>query len=305
MSDLSSGAGVVDVVLERGFPINEFILNALAIIVSLAAIMFWIRLYRRVYKESVEEVRGWSWLFASAVGILLLNISSIYMLFNISTLYLGIGGRMMEVDFNTLELLGTLARTLIGVSMMAGAYLLYSPMKKGLKYRFVPITPVTEKKSEEGAKYMLEKGHTYLIYEEKPFKSTEIFIDLVTHGFQGLYITRTNPREVRQRYNLKKTPILWLTDAKGYEKRIEPFHIMELGYTVGEFTKKTRNGVILLDGLEYLIVHNDYKSVLKLIHLLEDFVSLGNSILIIPVDPAALDDRELHLLKREMTILWH
>jgi len=83
MSDLSSGAGVVDVVLERGFPINEFILNALAIIVSLAAIMFWIGLYRRVYKESVEEVRGWSWLFASAVGILPLNISSIYMLFNI------------------------------------------------------------------------------------------------------------------------------------------------------------------------------------------------------------------------------
>ena len=76
----------------------------------------------------------------------------------------------MEVDFNPLELLGTLARTLIGVSMMAGVHLLYSPMKKGLKYRFVPITPVTEKKSEEGAKYMLEKGHTYLIYEEKPFK---------------------------------------------------------------------------------------------------------------------------------------
>lgn len=293
----------MDAVSERGFPTNEFILNALAIIVSLVAIIFWIKLYKRVYKENVQEVRGWSWLFASAVGILLLNISSVYMLFNVSTLYLGIGGRMMEMDFNTLELLGTLARTLIGVSMMAGAYLLYSPMKKGLKYKFVPITPVTEKKSEESAKYMLEKGHTYLLYEEKPFKSTEIFIDLVTHGFQGLYITRKNPQEVRQKYNLKKTPIIWLTDAKDYEKRIEPFHIMELGYTVGEFTKKTRNGVILLDGLEYLIVQNDYKSVLKLIHLLEDFVSLGGSILIIPVDPATLNDQELHLLKREMTIL--
>ncbi len=305
MSDLSSGARVVDVVAERGFPTNEFTLNILAIVVSLIAIVFWIKLYRRVYKENVQEVRGWSWLFASAVGILLLNISSIYMLFNVSSVYLGIGGRMTEIDFNTVELLGTLARTLIGVSMMAGAYLLYSPMKKGLRYKFMPITPVTEKKSGENAKYMLEKGHTYLLYEEKAFRSTEIFIDLVTHGFQGLYITRTNPREIRQKYNLEKTPIIWLTDAKDYEKRIEPFHIMELGYTVGEFTKKTKNGVILLDGLEYLIIQNNYKSVLKLIHLLEDFVSLSGSIMIIPIDPATFDDRELHLLKREMTALLH
>jgi hypothetical protein len=305
MANISSGASVVDVISKRGFPTNEFALNTLAIAVSLVAIVFWIKLYRRVYKENVREVRGWSWLFASAVGILLLNVSSIYMLFNVSTLYLGIGGRMTEMDFNTMELLGTIARTLIGVSMMAGAYLLYSPMEKGLKYKFVPITPVDEKKSGENAKYMLEKGHAYLICEEKPFKSTEIFIDLVTHGFQGLYITRANPTEVRQKYKLEKTPILWLTDAKDYEKRIEPFNIMELGYTVGEFTKKTENGVILLDGLEYLIIQNDYKRVLKLIHLLEDFVSLRGAILLIPLDPATLEDRELHLLKREMTILWH
>ncbi len=303
MSDLSPKANVMDVVLDNGFPTHEIALNILAIVVSLGAIVFWIRLYRKVYKENMQEVRGWSWLFASAIGILLLNISSVYLLFNISTVYLGVGGELAEVDFNTLELFGTLARTLIGISMMGGAYLLYSPMKKGVKYKFVPLTPVTEDKSEESARYTLGKGHTYLVHEEKPFRSTEIFLDLVTHGFQGLYLTRQNPEEIRQKYALKKTPIIWLTDAKDYEKRISPTHMMQLGYTVKEFTKKTEDGVILLDGLEYLIIHNDYNSVLKLVHLIQDFVSLSGSILLISVDPAALDDQQLHLLKREMTTL--
>ncbi len=305
MANPPERTNILNAISGTEFPANEFILNILAIIVSLAAIIVWVKLYRRVYKENVHEVRGWSWLFASAVGILLLNISSIYMLFNISTIYLSIGGQMTEVDFNTFELLGTIARTLIGVSMMAGGYLLYSPMKKGVKYKFVPITPVNEKKSDESAKYMLEGGHTYLIYEEKPFKSTEIFRDMVTHGFQGLYITRANPSDVRKRYDLEKTPIIWLTDAKDYEKHVEPFNIMELGYTVGEFTKKTEKGVVLLDGIEYLIIQNDYKRVLKLIHLLEDFIALSGSILIIPIDPATLNESELHLLKKEMTLIFH
>jgi hypothetical protein len=305
MADIPVGESVASAVAARGFPTQELVLNLLSILVSLAAILFWLRLYKRVYKGTAKEARGWSWLFAAATGILLLNISSIYTLFNISTLYLGIGGQMTEVNFNTWEMLGTVARTLIGVSMMAGAYLLSSPMKKGEKYQFVPITPVAENESAETAKYELEKGHTYLVYEDKPFKSTEIFIDFVTHGHQGVYITRTNPQEIREKYGLEKTPIIWLTDAKDYEKKIEPFHIMELGYTIEQFTKKTKEGIVLLDGLEYLIVQNDFKSVLKLIHLLEDFISLSGSILIIPIDPGALEEQELHLLKREMTRLLH
>lgn len=46
--------------------------------------------------------------------------------------------------------------------------------------------------------------------EEKPIKSNEIFLDLVTHSVHGLYITRTIPQRIRERYGLKKTPIIWL-----------------------------------------------------------------------------------------------
>jgi len=271
---------------------NEYVLliNVFAVLVSILAMIYWVKLYRRLYKSDKKQVRGWLWLFVAALGILLFNISSIYMVFVTSPVY---------------ELIQVIGRTLIGISMTVGAYLLYSPMKKGLLYKFVPVTPVTEKESNMKSilTEIVKKGQSYLIDEERPIKSNEIFVNLVTHGAQGLYITRRFPQEIRNAYNLKLTPIIWLTREKTEENHIDPTDLVELSYTIKEFIKKTSDGVILVDGLEYLITQNEYKEILKFIQSLRDSIATSLSRLIVPLDHSTLDEQQFHLLKREMNSL--
>lgn len=273
-------------------PSNDVILiiNIIAVIISLIAMMYWAKVYRKLYKSDRKQIRGWLWLFVAILGILLFNISSIYMVFVTPPVY---------------ELIQVIGRTMIGLSMTIGAYLIYSPMKKGLMYKFVPVTPIAEKESDMKSVLteVVRKGQSYLIEEEKPVKSNEIFINLVTHGVQGLYITRRFPKEVRATYNLKLTPIIWLTREKTEESHIDPTDIVELSHTIKEFIKKTTEGVVLLDGLEYLITQNDYKEILKFIQSLNDSISTSASRLLIPVDKSAMDEQQYHLLKRELTTL--
>ena len=266
------------------------LINLLAIVISIIAVIYWIKLYKRLYKKESKETRGWSWLFVAVLGILLFNISAIYLVFITSPIY---------------ELMDVIGRTVIGISMTIGVYLLYSPMQKGRLYEFVPVIPVLEKESEIDSVLtkVIKKGRSYLINEEKPVKSNEIFVNLATHGVHGLYITRRLPSVIREEYGLERTPILWLTHEKTEETSINPTDLVELGHTIKEFIKKTNNGVVLLDGIEYLIIQNGYTEILKFIQSLIDNISVSSSRLIIPLDSYTVTEQQFHLLKRELKAL--
>ena len=72
---------------------------------------------------------------------------------------------------------------------------------------------------------------------------------------------------------------------------------------VEHFISAGQNPVVLLDGFEYLVSHNDFQSVLALIHDLNENVSIRESILLIPLDPKALNEREFALLRREVELI--
>jgi archaellum biogenesis ATPase FlaH len=61
--------------------------------------------------------------------------------------------------------------------------------------------------------------------------------------------------------------------------------------------------VILIDGVEFLIVNNDYEKVLRMIHHITEAVMENRSRLIVSVDPRTLETRELALLERNMEII--
>jgi len=54
-------------------------------------------------------------------------------------------------------------------------------------------------------------GTTYVIEEEKPQKSLELFSELVSHGMEGLCISRYNPETLDERYNVPVKTVVWLT----------------------------------------------------------------------------------------------
>lgn len=178
--------------------------------------------------------------------------------------------------------------------------LISHPRRKEI-IRRMDIKLQAESESHSNPKYDLYPGTSYLCKEKKSERAFEIFTDLVTHGFRGLCVTRIRPESLRERYGLRKTPILWLTqNADPAEKCISPTDTPRLHLVVSDFLEKAESSVVILEGLEYIITHNNFASALKLVQLLNDRVMLHRSRLLLPVDPQAVGEKEMALLERDM-----
>lgn len=160
--------------------------------------------------------------------------------------------------------------------------------------------PEAECVEETEKAYDLETATSYLLKEEIPDVSYAMFKDHVTHGHQGLCITRDFPAKVRKRYDLQKTPIIWLSTSDT-ENTVPPQNLSALFYQIENFLKKSESGIVMLSGLEYLISHNTYPSVLKFIQLLNEQIAIRDSILIIPLSPLTLEEKDLKMIERELT----
>ena len=170
-----------------------------------------------------------------------------------------------------------------------------------------PKEPAVDHQGMEQAKksakeYDLRKGFAYLVREAKPNKSFNIFVDQVTHNIQGLCVTRQHPSTIRKEWGLEKTPIIWLSNQLG-KVYVNPTNIGILSDTIIRFVEKSGDSVVLIDGVEFLIVNNDFEKVLRMIHHITEAVMEYKSRLIISVDPRTLSTRELALLERNMEII--
>ena len=164
------------------------------------------------------------------------------------------------------------------------------------------VQPVAEKTLKTKIKYGLDPAECYLVGEKRPEKSVDIFCDLVTHGIPGFIISRLHPEKFKRKYQLVRTPTLWLTRSE-MEHTISPDDLPKLKYIIGDFTRKSTESVILLDGVEYLMTQTSFETVLKFLQELKDMVTIHNSRLIIPFHKDTIPLREYSMLERELTIL--
>lgn len=165
--------------------------------------------------------------------------------------------------------------------------------------------PIKEAGLGVSRKYGLSPGKCYVVEETPPAISFDAFANLVStadaegNKAVGLALTRQHPDLVREKYGLVNTPIYWLATRAG-DGVISPTNLGILTQTMVKFIGDHENGVILLDGLEYLVSNNDFNKVLRAIDQVADHISQSGSRLILPVDPRAFEPRELALLERNM-----
>ncbi|WP_457753211.1 DUF835 domain-containing protein [Thermococcus sp.] len=70
-----------------------------------------------------------------------------------------------------------------------------------------------------------------------------------------------------------------------------------------KFMRIRRNSVIYIEGIEYLILYNDFKSVAKFLFTLRDYAIVEKSLLLIFVSPDVLERSHYSILKREFETL--
>ena len=167
-----------------------------------------------------------------------------------------------------------------------------------LETQSLTITPVKEVARGVKRRFELESGSSYLV-ENDVEKAFEVFADNVLSGLEGLCITRLSPSKVRRKYGLEKTPIVWLTSERA-EGEATVHSIQDLSILIANFLEKTKRGVVLLDGLEYLITNHGFELFIRFLQTSRSRFEQKDAILIAPLLEEALDKREVKLIEREM-----
>lgn len=145
-------------------------------------------------------------------------------------------------------------------------------------------------------------GTFFLVEERTPEFAYEMFNSSVADGKPGLVITRDLPLDIRRKYSLLDVPMVWLTHLVGND-HINPTSIGLLLSRITSFIDRNQQGIVLLDGVEYLISQNSYDRILQFIHQVRDMVLVGGGTMIMPLDTRVLEEKQLALLERNLEVI--
>jgi len=144
-----------------------------------------------------------------------------------------------------------------------------------------------------------QPSSTYLIKEGMPGQTYAIFLAELKKGRKGFCVTRVYPQKVREKYGLApELPIVWLSNV-GKEDSVRPKDLEKLSLALEHFISKEA-GVVLLDGIEYLVTNNNFLTVLRLVQALRDTVAIHGATLVLSVNASALDTHQMTLLEKEV-----
>lgn len=113
-------------------------------------------------------------------------------------------------------------------------------------------------------------------------------------------ITAASPDNVQRDYVFPPKALRYLADSNG-ENAICPDDLLGLSLTVKDFLQKSERPVVLIQGIEYLTRSNGFQPVLRLIQGLDEVNATRRGILLLPIPPESLENRDEALLASETT----
>ncbi len=146
----------------------------------------------------------------------------------------------------------------------------------------------------------LQPGGCYLSEShERCFKAYAI---LSMEGVPGLSIVRDDPQRLMDNYGIKKEEIVLLSS-----RTFKDFETLEdlqaVSRRLSQFLLESGEGVVLLDGLEYLISRFGFEVVYSFVQEKRfDFLQ-SQAVLLVPMDMETIEGREKALLVSEFTLL--
>lgn len=165
-----------------------------------------------------------------------------------------------------------------------------------------PLAPVQETRKEIMKEVKVTPGHCYLIEEEKPMYSNVLLERMMSEGYRGLVITRMNPSRIKD--DFKEAPqILWLTDKQGSTENTVPPSLEMIVHKIQEFMSGEGNGIVVLDGIQYLTSNTNFDAVLRLLRSLVDEISESKCVFVVSLSPQTMKEQETSILEREMEVL--
>ncbi len=149
---------------------------------------------------------------------------------------------------------------------------------------------------------LFDYGRVYLICEKRMDKTLKILQDLIYSGSSTMCVSRMHPDLLHERMPDQSLESIWLSERNG-ANNIPPDQLHRVINRIDGFLIGKKNAVILLDGIEYLCLFNDFNRVQMFVEQINDLVMASGAILLIPLDPQSLDQRSLARLRRYAEIV--
>jgi hypothetical protein len=97
---------------------------------------------------------------------------------------------------------------------------------------------------------------------------------------------------------------VWLTKAEGGEVAfpcLSPTNLVGILSSISKYLSERNGSPVLLEGVEYLTTQNSFGATLRFMQKVNEHVTLSEGILLVPVNPSAMESKDYQLLAREMT----
>jgi|GEM_PF-2972044 len=160
------------------------------------------------------------------------------------------------------------------------------------------FTPVPEAFLKTKMKHKIESGYNYFFREKTPKHSADLFVDQVTHGRLGLWITSPHQKNPN-RIGLRKTPVLFLTTELATGVASHPIDKLNSLITLVENEILLAGGrmLVMFDCFSDIVLVNTFKQALDFMHRLSQVCSKNASNLIVRVDASKFTKKQLNLLE--------
>ena len=147
------------------------------------------------------------------------------------------------------------------------------------------------------------EGCGYLINDPRAELAYTLFFTDVDKGAPGLCFSRMHPNRIFENYGYKNNiTYYWLTYVI-CDNGLNPTNLGILTRIITDYITKYKNGVILIDGIEYLILNNEFHQVLRVIEHVNDYLMQTKAKMYIPVNPDAFDQKEFAFLTRNLEVI--
>ena len=145
----------------------------------------------------------------------------------------------------------------------------------------------------------IPRGGCYI--SESYTRCVKTFIDLTSHGLDGLCLVREDPKELIKNHGLSPEGVIVLsaTPIKGFQTLSS---LQDISLAISDFLK-AEGDIVLLDGLEYLISRFSFDLVFRTIQEKRfEFLDAG-AILLIHFNMETLNSQEKALILSELKTL--
>lgn len=146
------------------------------------------------------------------------------------------------------------------------------------------------------------QGYNYLIVDDNASVAYEEYKTILQNDVPGLCISTTFPEKLRKEFDIGESDMFWLSDTVSDPsvKTIDPKRLdFEMMRAVSNFFKEIPRGVLMIDGIEYLVVENGFDRVLRFVKKINDLASVSDATIFVPLTPSALGRDEFAMLRKE------